>query len=262
MKNIINNRRVLWRDKFPRKKGDIHKYDFGLGLIYGAPKLTGASRLAAECCARAGCGLVSVLSGEKEAPIYKSSLPPHIMVQDDISYFHEKCSARLVGCGGLPLGLTLADLVKHTIPTIFDADALHPDFLKFPLAFPAILTPHEGEFARLFPNIKGSREERIFEAVKKSGCTIVLKGEHTLICSPDNLEHIVCNKHASPLLATAGSGDALAGIITGLVAQKMDIFDAACAACWLHGETSLLCGLGFVASDIPIYMPAALQKLR
>ena len=112
MKNIINNRHVLWRDGFPRKKGDIHKYDFGLALIYGAPKLTGASRLAAECCARAGCGLVSVLAGETEAPIYKSSLPPHIMVQDDISYFHEKCSARLVGCGGLPRGLTLADLAS------------------------------------------------------------------------------------------------------------------------------------------------------
>jgi NAD(P)H-hydrate epimerase len=262
MKNIINNRRVLWRDGFPRKKGDIHKYDFGLALIYGAPKLTGASRLAAECCARAGCGLVSVLVGETEAPIYKSSLPAHIMVQNDISYFHDKCSARLVGCGGLPDDFTLDDLAPHNVPTIFDADALHANFLKFPLPYPAILTPHEGEFARLFPDIKGSREERIVEAVKKSGCTIVLKGAHTLICGPDNPEHIVCNKHASPILATAGSGDALAGIIAGLVAQKMNIFDAACAACWIHGETSLLCGLGFVASDIPIYMPAALQKLR
>ena len=122
-----------------------------------------------------------------------------------------------------------------------------------------MLTPHEGEFARAFPQLKGSREDKATEAAKTIGAHIVIKGASTIIAAPDG--NTITNQHASPHLATAGSGDVLAGMILGLLAQGMDVFLASAAAVWIHGDVSISIGRGLVASDIPAQIPASLKKL-
>lgn len=260
MKNIIFNKLSLWKNHIPFKKGCAHKYNYGLALIYAAPHLTGATRLAAEACARIGCGLTTVISPVEAAPIYKTSLPAHIIVQDNPSYHHDKCSARLIGSGGIMTDITLDMLSQHKITTIFDADALRADLLSFPLPYTAILTPHEGEFSRLFPDITGTNAEKAHIAAQQTGAYIVLKAAETVIAAPEEAA-VYKNTHTSPVLATAGSGDALAGMITGLIAQNMPITKALCASVWMHGEIALRCGYGFVASDIEKNIPHILQNI-
>ncbi len=233
----------LWRSVFPKKIGEHHKYDHGHAVIYGAPKLTGATRLAAEACARMGTGLVTVLSSPETAAIYRTSLPSHILVRDDINWSDEKVTAKLYGSGGL----SITPDYMSVLPTILDADALKN--LPSILSENYILTPHEGEFIKAFPDLKGTRSEKALAAAKNINAHIVLKGAETIIVAPDG--RILLNDHASPYLATAGTGDVLAGMITGLLAQKMPIFEACAAAVWLHGEASLQIGAGLVASDLP-----------
>jgi NAD(P)H-hydrate epimerase len=122
-----------------------------------------------------------------------------------------------------------------------------------------VLTPHEGEFARAFPAIKGDKIEKAKAAASQSGAVIVLKGSDTVIASADG--RCVVNAHASAALATAGTGDVLAGLITGLIAQGMDGFDAACAAVWIHGEAGRRASYGLVASDLECFVPDILQDL-
>lgn len=249
----MENNPELWRDVLPRRSGDVHKYDFGHALIYGAPSLTGATRLAASACARVGAGLTTVLASKKVADVYRASLPAHIMVREDLGWNDDRVTAKLYGPGGL----SVKPDFTSSIPTVLDADALS----EFPdrLSENFVLTPHEGEFARAFPNIKGARIARAKEAAISIGAVIVLKGSETIIAHPDG--RCVVNKHASPVLATAGSGDVLAGMITGLLAQGMPPFEAACAAVWMHGDAALRFGEGLVASDIPEIIPEVLQNL-
>lgn len=250
---MTQNSPDLWISKLPRPVESDHKYKRGHAVIYGAPELTGATRLAAEACARVGAGLVSVLATPDVAAIYRASLPAHIMVRDDISWHDPRITARLYGPGGLPCTVDYEDAV----PTILDASALRD--LPARLSGDFVLTPHEGEFSALFPDLGGEREENVRQAVKKSGATIILKGAQTIIAAPDG--RMVVNDHASPYLATAGSGDVLAGMITGLVAAGMEGFDAACAATWIHGEAAIGFGPGLVASDLPVLIPSVLAGL-
>ena len=242
----------IWRHLLPIKTEESHKYSHGHTLIYGAPALTGATRLAASSCARVGTGLVTVLSDQNTTDIYRAALPAHILVRNNLDWHDPRVSAKIYGPGGLPVTPDF----DSVLPVVLDADALSnlPDTLTPNY----ILTPHEGEFERAFPHINGTKLEKAQQAAKVMNAHIVLKGSQTIITNPDGRSTI--NTHASPWLATAGTGDVLAGMIGGLVAQNMPIFEACCAAIWIHGECGHRFGAGLVASDLIDIIPAVLQS--
>lgn len=243
----------LWAHLIPQRTERSHKYDYGHALIYAAPKLTGATRLAAESCARVGAGLVTVLSPELVANVYRETLAAHILVRDDLGWDDERVTAKLFGSGGLSKDPDFGS----GVPTVLDADALQN--LPERLSENFVLTPHEGEFAKAFPDITGSKLEKAQKAAELMGAHIVLKGAETVIAAPDG--RVVANEHATPYLASAGTGDVLAGMIAGLQAQGMEPFKGACAAVWIHGACGLRIGQGLVASDLPKAIPAVLQEL-
>src|SRR4029077_4120843 len=176
-------------------------------------------------------------------------------------------NAVLLGPGG---GTTLAlrETVQAALATrrsvVLDADALtvfadEPSALIGAIAGPTVLTPHEGEFARLF-SVEGDKLARARAAASWSRSVIVLKGADTVIAAPDG--RAVINTNAPPELATGGTGDVLAGMITGLRAQGMDAFAAAAAAVWLHGEAGQAVGPGLVAEDLQAALPGVLGGLK
>ena len=250
---MIKNAPSLWQNTIPSKGHEQHKYDHGHALIFAAPDLTGATHLAATACARIGAGLVSVIAPHQRADLYRTILPPHILVREEYNQTSKNVSARLYGPGGVsePPDYTMS------IATVLDADALYT--LPETLSPSYILTPHRGEFDKAFPDIEGSLLERGQTVAEKLNCHLILKGPQTLIIAPD--KKTVINKHASPWLATAGSGDVLAGIVTGLLAQHMPIFDACCASVWIHGDLAQKASPYLVASDLAQHIPATMQSL-
>ena len=259
----LENHPDIWKERFPHKKSDDHKYKHGHAVIIGAAKMTGATRLAAEACARIGAGLTTVIAPREAGEIYRRTLPPHVIVEDRKNGLSghlsdERRNAVLIGPGtGLEnvraLQGDVFDVLNSKKFTVLDADAItafNNDREKFynSLNKNCILTPHEGEFVRLFPDLKGLKTERAQRAAQLTGAIIVLKGPDTVIAAPDG--RLAINTNAPPWLATAGTGDVLAGLITGLAAQDMELFAAACAAVWIHGEAARLFGEGLVASDI------------
>jgi NAD(P)H-hydrate epimerase len=255
-----------------------HKYARGHCLVVSGPAhQTGAARLAARAALRVGAGLVSVASPLDAVPVNAAVLTV-VMVKpfDGAKGLSELLrDARLnavvigPGCG---VGKDTRDLVKAVLATkaatVLDADALtsfkdDPSALFKQLREPCVLTPHEGEFERVFPGLlkkSVSRIEAARDAAKTAKCTVLLKGPDTVIASPDG--RAIVNSHAPATLATAGSGDVLSGLIGGLMAQGADSFQAAAMAAWLHGDAACRFGPGLIAEDLPEQIPAVLTALK
>lgn len=242
---------------------DGHKYDRGHGFIVSGPRhRTGAARLAANACLRVGAGLVTIL-GEDDALDEHASHVTAIMLRSirDLDIIDRRAGAVAIG-PGLGIGDTtralVVDLLARTAGicgAVLDADALtsfaeHPQRLFAMLRPDCVLTPHGGEFARLFPNIAlDHRAAAARRAAEQAGCVVLLKGAETVIAAPDG--RLGVNRHASPWLATAGAGDVLTGLIAGLLSQRVEPFDAACIAAWLHGAAGIRGGAGLIADDLP-----------
>ena len=263
----------LWLGAYPWPQAEDHKYRRGHAVVFGGAELTGAARLAARAAARVGAGLVTVAAPEAAWPIYASALMGIIVrsmrAPEDFATLigDERVRAMVVGPGA---GVTPATRAAALAALgtrralVLDADALTA-FAKSSEALfgavkgPTVLTPHEGEFARLF-GCEGDRLSRARTASKQAGAVIVLKGPDTVIAAPDGRAAI--NANAPPDLATGGTGDVLGGLIAGLLAQGLAPFEAACAGCWLHGEAAREFGPGLVADDLIDTLPPALRRLK
>ena len=267
------NTPALWRAKLPQLQASGNKYSRGHALLYGGYPMTGAARLAARAAARSGAGLTTVAVPDHAFAIYAASLTSIIalpLAQDqDFSRLLEerRYSAFLIGpgagVGDATRARALAMLATRK-PVVLDADAIsvfaaHPEDLFQGIRGPCVITPHEGEFSRIFDD-KGDKLSRARSAARRSGAVVVLKGADTVIAAPDGRAAINCN--APSTLATAGSGDVLGGIILGLLAQGMDAFPAAAAAVWMHGDAASEFGLGLLAEDLPDLLPSVLRRLQ
>jgi len=247
------NQPALW--KLPELHMDAHKYTRGYALVAGggAPG-SGAAKLAALAALRVGAGMVAVACPPEAAVAYAASLLSVMVKVEDFSVLaaDKRVSALLVGPGNGVNDATRAHVrvaLASDKPCVLDADALTVCAeLKPAFHDKVVLTPHEGEFARLF-STQGDKLSHAAAAAKQAGCTVVLKGSDTIIAGADG--RVVINANAPPWLATAGAGDVLAGMICGLMAQGMAPFDAACAGVWLHGQAGQLLGRGLIAEDLP-----------
>lgn len=270
---ILRNEPSLWLSKLPVVDSSSNKYTRGHALIFGGYPMTGAARLAARACARMGAGLTTIAVEPRALDVYAKQLES-IMVRavedddDDVrkTLADDRITAVLIG-PGIGIGRRTRRLVELILdskkPTVLDADALtsfadDPSALFARLSDRCVLTPHEGEFARVFSST-GSRIERVSAASRASGAVVLLKGAETLIAHPNGV--IVENPTASPHLATAGSGDVLAGLIVGLLAQGMASLDAAAAGVWVHSEIGTTLGIGLIADDMPECVPAVRKHL-
>ncbi|MGL4243568.1 MAG: NAD(P)H-hydrate dehydratase [Beijerinckiaceae bacterium] len=277
---LLLNRPDVWRSKAPRLSLDTHKYRRGHCLVIsGSEFQTGASRLAAIAALRAGCGAVTI-AGEPDALRVHAAHLTAVMLQpvataDDIAVWlaERRPAAAVFG----PASGTGADARSHLevllasdAPLVIDADGLTllAAGLRPALAArgqAAVLTPHAGEFARLFPDLaadaafaalpdrlRGSKVEQTRAAARLTGAVVVFKGPDSVVAAPDGRAAV--NVNAGPELATAGSGDVLAGIVGAHLAQGMPPFEAAAAGVWLHAETGRRLGLGLTADDLAAAM--------
>jgi len=267
---------ALWQARLPWPSLDAHKYSRGHVAVFGGnATATGAARLAAMAAARAGAGAVTLLSPAGALAVNAMHITSIMLrrrdeIDDTLAFMAaRKVSAVVYGPGldqDATTAATLVDLLgRVSAPTgvVVDASALTAVAVEPQPFFKAVsahsissslvLTPHEGEFARLFPdlaeNASLSKLERARTAASRAGAVVVLKGPDTVIAAPDGRAAI--NSNGTPLLATAGSGDVLSGIVAGLLAQGMAGFEATCAAVWMHAEAARGFGPGLIAEDLP-----------
>ena len=246
--------REIARPELPPLDPGGHKYD--RGLVHAlAGTMPGAIALAAKSAARAGAGYVRVSTSK---PI--DGLPSSIVQIDHAPVNDERIGCLLVGpgLGDVPQVLTLA--LTSQAPKVLDADALthlgDPERLR---RQDAIMTPHEGEFRKLFGEIAGTKPERAIEAAQRSGAVVVYKGPDTLVATPDGRVGFAPRAH--PWLASAGTGDVLAGLIAAMRARGLDAFDAASAGVWIHGRAAEIAGPQLIADDLVEAIPAAIASL-
>ena len=235
---------------------DAAGHKFSRGLVHAlAGKMPGAIALAATAAARAGAGYVRVSTSR---PI--DGLPTAVVQTDKAEVNDARIGCLLVGpgMGDIPQLLTLA-LTSHA-PKVIDADGINhvgePDRLR---GQDAVITPHADEFARLFGSTPGSKAEQALEAARRSGAVVVYKGPDTLVAAPDG--RVGFAPPAPAWLASAGTGDVLAGIIATMRARGLPGFEAACAGVWLHGRAAEIAGAHMIADDLADAMPAALDLL-
>ncbi|WP_443748166.1 NAD(P)H-hydrate dehydratase [Asticcacaulis solisilvae] len=270
---MTDNDPDLWRDALPRLKPDGSKYDRGHAIVFGGPvHSTGAARMAARAALRIGAGLVSVACSPASLTVYAATLQAVMTkpVKDAGAFAaliaDPRINAVLIGPAAGVNSHTRACVLKALEAKkacVLDADALtvfkdDAKALFSAIVSPVVLTPHEGEFARIFWTV-GDREADAVRAARSSGAVVLLKGRDTVIAAPDG--RVIINRDAPPQLATAGSGDVLAGLITGLLAQGMDAFHAAAAAAWMHAEAARHFGPGLIAEDLETQIPAVLTAL-
>jgi ADP-dependent NAD(P)H-hydrate dehydratase / NAD(P)H-hydrate epimerase len=272
---LHENSPALW--DLPRPTLESHKYSRGhCVVVSGVAHATGAARLAARAALRVGAGLVSVTSPPDAVAVNAAHLTA-IMIkpfEGAAGLFALLSDTRLnvvvigpgLGVGGETRELVMAAL-KSGAGIVLDADAItsfrdDPDALFNRLHDKCVLTPHAGEFERLFPGLldeSASKVDAVRAAAARAGSVTLLKGADTVIAHPNGKAAI--NANAPPALATAGAGDVLAGLIAGLLAQGMTAFDAACAGAWLHGDAANRFGPGLIAEDLPEMLPAILAGL-
>ncbi len=285
--NLFENSAGRWSYPWPRL--DAHKYARGHAVVLSGPAhATGAARLAARAALRIGAGLVSVASPEDAADVNAAHLTA-IMIKvfsgakGLADLLQDRRLNAVVAGPGLGVGGETRELVGAVLASgagasaqagatirgvVLDADALtsfqaDPDALFARIRNPAVLTPHAGEFERLFPHLldeSAGKLEAARTAAARAGAVVLLKGPDTVIAAPDGMA--VINANAPPTLATAGAGDVLAGMIAGLLAQGMDAFSAACAGAWMHGDAAGRFGPGLIAEDLPDMLPEVLAGLR
>ncbi|HWL28254.1 MAG TPA: NAD(P)H-hydrate dehydratase, partial [Burkholderiaceae bacterium] len=217
-------------------------------------------------------GLVTVAAPVAVWPVYAGSLTSTLVqpLPDDDSLDEvladQRKNAVLIGPGAGVSDITrrqVEQVLRSRRGVVLDADAItvfadDAQSLFQAIDAPCVLTPHAGEFARVFTT-SGNKLDDARRAAAQSGAIIVLKGADTVIAAPDG--RAVINANAPPYLATGGTGDVLAGLITGLMAQGMDAFHAACAAVWLHGLAAAMFGPGLIADDLPGMIPRALRRV-
>lgn len=269
------NAPTLWGDSIPWPGPESHKYTRGFAVVVGGgPETTGAARLAARAALRVGAGMVSVACPPDALSTYAAGLvavmTKAVATPDDLVVYaaDRRRTAAMIGPG---CGVTettrqnTLGLLGLGKPCVLDADALsafadQPSDLFAALHDRCLLTPHDGEFDRLFPGISGSRLERARAAASACGAVVLLKGGDTVVAAPDGRATIATN--APPTLATAGAGDVLAGLAVGLLAQGMPTFEAASAATWIHGDAARRFGPGLIAEDITELLPVTLRYLQ
>jgi NAD(P)H-hydrate epimerase len=270
--DTFENDPALWLPKLPQPKDGGNKYNRGHALISGGFPMTGAARMAARGAARAGAGLTTIVVSEEALPIYAAALTS-IMVHP-IKKPHDfggllddhRISAFLIGPGAGVSEETRTRVLAMLATgraTLLDADAMtsfqdDPQALDRAIFGPCVMTPHEGEFKRIF-DANGDRLSRTRAAARRSGAVIVLKGTDTVIAAPDG--RAIINANAPATLATAGSGDVLSGILLGFLAQGMAPFFAAAAAVWFHGAAASAFGPGLIAEDLPDLLPDVFRRL-
>lgn len=284
------NSPALWRGLWSAPAATTHKYRRGHVVVLGGARMVGAARLAARAAGRIGAGMTTLAVPSSSWVVYASQVMSTMAqpLSDDSAQAlladwtdlltPPRWAAVVLGPGALaglpaPADATLRSLVLVALqapgsrPLVLDADALmafegHPEALfeaTVQAARPVVLTPHEGEFARLFGDGGGDKLERTRDAARRSCAVVLHKGADTVIAAPDG--RVSINTGAPAWLATAGAGDVLSGMIGGLLAQGLPAWEAACAAAWVHGVCAQAFGPGLLAEDLPEQVPAVLSAL-
>lgn len=272
---LHENQPDLWRSHLHWPSTRTHKHSRGrLVVVSGPAWSTGAARLAARGGLRIGAGYVTVLSPLDALSVNAAHLDAIVLKPFDgigqLSEQAQTADAAVIGpAAGIGPGTAaqVFALVQTGAAMIIDADALtsfrdDPARLFNALDRDDVLTPHEGEFERIFPGLIHRAPDKVSaarEAARTAGCVILFKGPDTVIAAPDG--RCAVNSNAPAWLATAGSGDVLAGFTAGLIAQGMESFEAACAAVWIHGAAASEFGPGLIAEDLPDLAPPVLRQL-
>lgn len=268
-----------------RKSPEAHKYDHGHALVVsGGMGRGGAARLAACAALRVGAGLVTVAAPGSAMTEHAAQLTAIMLRRCDgpealASILQDErlnalCLGPGLGLGDVPRAMVAAGLAARRA-TVLDADALtnfvhRPDALFAETHPDVVLTPHMGEFARLFPDLAAEatadpalRPGAVAAAAGRAGCVVLLKGAKTLIADPSGTVWVndATGGQAAPWLATAGSGDVLAGLITGLLARGLSAERATCIAAWLHVAAARAFGPGLIAEDLPEMVPQVFREL-